>query len=157
MSDPHHHPHRRAGPPSRLPDFALNDQFGREVVGATYAGMPLIVVVGDRDGASGVALWTSALRAVLGDTSDTHVLPIADLGGVPRLLRRMVSRLLPRDPAHWCALDWDGQVGVRIRGEREALVAAAYGADGKLRAWEALPATDVPSAALVRLVDGASA
>ena len=43
-------------PPLRLPDFALADQFGREVDTTTYAGVPLIVVVGNREGATGVAL-----------------------------------------------------------------------------------------------------
>lgn len=145
----------RVGPPPRLPDFALQDQFGREVTVAAKAGVPLIVVVGNRDGARGVALWTAALRAVVGDTSDTYILPIADLGGVPRMLRGMVSRLLPRDLSHWCALDWNGQVGVHIRGEHGALVAAAYGADAELRVWEALPVTEVQSALLVTLVEAA--
>ena len=141
-------------PPARLPDFALVDQFGRELDESTYAGVSVIVVVGDRDGAKGVALWTSALRAVIGEESETHVLPVADLGGVPRMLRRMVRRLLPRDPAHWCALDWDGQVGPLIRGTHGPLVAAAYGADGALLTWTVLPLVTVESAILVKLVEG---
>lgn len=143
-------------PPPRLPDCALADQFGRAVDTTTYAGVPLIVVVGNREGATGVALWTAALRAVIGEEGDTHVLPVAELGGVPRMLRRMVKRLLPRDPAQWCALDWDGQLGAPIRGTVAPLVAAAYGADRALRTWTALPVDTVESALLVRLVDGAA-
>ena len=143
-------------PPPRLPDFALADQFGREVDTTTYAGAPLIVVVGNREGATGVALWTAALRAVIGAEGDTHVLPVAELGGVPRMLRRMVKRLLPRDPAQWCALDWDGQLGAPIRGADGPLVAAAYGADGALRVWTPLPVHTVERALMVRLVEGAA-
>ncbi|CAN5831446.1 hypothetical protein BH11GEM1_BH11GEM1_26500 [soil metagenome] len=142
-------------PPARLPDFALDDQFGRELDSSTYDGVPLIVVVGNREGASGVALWTAALRAVIEGRGDTHVLPVAEVNGVPRLLRRMVSRLLPRDPEQWCALDWDGQLGAPIRGTASPLVAAAYGADRALRAWTALPVDTVESALLVKLVEGA--
>ena len=42
---------RRHGPPSRLPRFRLADQFGRERDELTYAGIPVIVVAGDRAGA----------------------------------------------------------------------------------------------------------
>ena len=143
-------------PPRRLPDFALADQFGRKVDTTTYDGVPLIVVVGNREGATGVALWTAALRAVIGEEGDTHVLPVAELGGVPRMLRRMVSRLLPRDREQWCALDWDGQIGAPIRGTEGPLVAAAYGADRLLRVWFPLPGDTVESALLVKLVEGAA-
>ena len=143
-------------PPPRLPEFALTDQFGREVDATTYAGVPLIVVVGNREGAAGVALWTAALRAVIGEEGDTHVLPVAELGGVPRMLRRMVKRLLPRDPAQWCALDWDGQIGAPIRCSAGPVVAAAYGVDGALRLWTPLPVATVEANLLVTLTDAAT-
>lgn len=143
-------------PPGRLPDFLLADQFGRELDEETFRGVPLIVVVGDRDGASGAARWTAALRAEAGD-GEVHVMPVADLCGVPRMLRRMISRLLPRDPAHWCALDWDGQLGAPIRGAHGPLVAAVYGADGVLRAWTVLRADAVSAAMVAKLVARAAA
>ena len=139
-------------PPTRFPDFALADQFGRDIDDQTYSGAPLIVVVGNRDGARGVALWTASLRAAIGEVSDTRVLPVADLKGVPRMLRKLVGRLLPRDPAHWCALDWDGQLGAPIRQGRAALVAAAFGANRQLRVWTALPPETVESATMATLV-----
>jgi len=132
----------------------LADQFGRGVDQATYARVPVVLVVGNREGAPGVALWTAALRAVIGD--DTGVLPIADLRGVPRVLRRMVRRLLPTDPAHWCAIDWEGVLGAPVRGAHGPLVAAAYGRDGMLRTWEVLPLDSVESGIMVRLVGRAS-
>lgn len=144
------------GLPARLPHFQLADQFGRERDERTYRGVPVIVVAGNREGAKGVALWTAALRDVIRQESDTRVLPVADLGGVPRMIRGMVSRMLPRDAAHWCALDWDGQLAARIRGDRNQLVAAVYGADGTLRAWSALPLDIVERAILARLVQGAT-
>lgn len=138
-----------------LPDFALTDQFGREVRRETYAGTPLIVVVGNRQGAKGVALWTSALRDVVGAAPTPQVLATADLGNVPRLLRGAVRRLLPRDPAHWCAIDWKGDLAPHIRGDHEPLVAATFGADGLLRTLVALPLDDVVSATLVQLIEAA--
>ena len=152
-------PRRRptaGGPPARLPEFLLGDQFGRELDTSTYAGAPLIVVAGNREGARGVALWTAALRAVIGSDGDVDVLPVADLRGVPRMVRRLVGRLLPRDPAHWCALDWDGQLGALVRGEHGPLAAASYDRSGELRTWSVLPLDTVESALMVRLVESAS-
>lgn len=143
----------KAGPPPRLPEFHLDDQFGREVGTEAYAGVPLIVVAGNREGAGGVALWTAALRAVIGEDGDVDVLPVADLRGVPRMVRGLVGRLLPRDPAHWCALDWDGQLGAPIRGEHGPLVAASYDGSGRLRTWSVLPLDTVESELMVRLVE----
>lgn len=77
--------------------------------------------------------------------------------GVPRMLRRMIGRLLPRDPAHWCALDWEGQLGAPIRGAHGPLVAAVYGADGVRRTWTALRADAVSSAIVAKLVERATA
>ncbi len=144
-------------PPARLPDFLLADQFGRVLDEESYRGVPLIVVVGDRDGAAGAARWTAALRAEAGEASGVHVMPVADLCGVPRMLRRMIGRLLPRDPAHWCALDWEGQLGAPIRGAHGPLVAAVYGADGVLRAWTALRADAVSRSMVGTLVEQAAA
>lgn len=146
----------RATAPPVLPLFSLADQFGRKLDTATFDGVPLIVVVGNREGAPGVALWTAALRAVIGDEGDTHVLPVAEVHGVPRMLRRMVRRLLPRDPAQWCAVDWDGQLGARIRGTSAPLVAAAYDANRALRTWTPLPVTTVEDTLLVALVEAAA-
>ena len=142
----------RHTPPVHLPDFQLFDQFGRELDHGTYDGVPLVLVVGDRQGAPGVALWTAALRAVIGSDDDTSVLPIADLRGVPRVLRGMVKRLLPTDPDHWCAIDWEGQLGAAVRASHGPLVAAAYGRDRVLRTWEVLPLDTVESSIMVRLV-----
>lgn len=143
-------------PPAHLPAFHLEDQFGGELDHEAYTGSAVIVVVGNREGARGVALWTVALRDVIGDERNIEVLPVADLGGVPRALRRMVRRMLPRDPSQWCVIDWDGQLGAKVRGEHGPLVVAVYGADGALRTWAALPRDAVESGILVTLVEGAS-
>lgn len=139
-------------PPSRVPFFRLSDQFGRDIDATLYTGVPLIIVAGNREGAGGVALWTAAFRAEIGDQGGASVLPVADLGGVPRVVRRLVRRLLPREPAHWCAIDWDGQVGAPVRGAHGPLVAAAYGEDGALRMWEVLPLDIAEPAMLARLI-----
>ena len=143
-------------PPMRLPAFQLHDQFGRATERAAFDCCPLIVMVGSREGAAGVAQWTAALRAQLGEGSATAVLPVADLVGVPRMIRGLVLRLLPRDPAHWCAIDWDGQLGARIRGEHGSLVAAAYDSEGMLMTWAALPPDNIDRELLLTLVDWAA-
>jgi hypothetical protein len=148
-------PRARSSAPHRLPVFTLDDQFGRLVDDATYRGVPLIVVAGSREGAPGVALWTASLRLAIGDSSDTCVLPVADLGGVPRILRRTVSRLLPRDPEHWCALDWEGQLCTSVREAGSTLCAAAFDARGVLRLVRSLPREAVDRETLVQLVEAA--
>ncbi len=143
-------------PPARLPAFHLEDQFGRERDHEAYTGVALIVVVGNRQGARGVALWTAALRDVIGEERDIEVLPVADLGGVPRALRRMVRRVLPRNQLHWCVIDWDGQLGAKVRGEHGPIVVAVYGVDGALKTWAAIPHDAVDRGILLTLVEGAS-
>lgn len=154
LSERHPKAAAQLSPPSRLATFRLVDQFGREIEDEEYDGNPLIIVAGNREGARGVALWTAAIRAVIGEMGVTHVLPVADLGGVPRLVRGMVARLLPRDRAHWCALDWDGQIAAPVRCGHGPLVAAAYDARRQLRQWCALPLDTVESKLLVALVEG---
>lgn len=147
----------RLAAPVRLPSFALDDQFGRVVDDATYRDVPLIVVAGAREGATGVAQWTAALRIAIGESSDLCVLPVADLAGVPRLFRRTVGRLLPRDPDHWCALDWDGQLCALLRRADSPLVAAAFDATGLRRLHRALPRDAVHASTLVALIEAARA
>ena len=152
----HEEPAAGTEPPARLPAFQLHDQFGRAMERGAFDGCPLIVMVGSREGAAGVARWTAALRVQLGGGSVTAVLPVADLVGVPRMIRGLVLRLLPRDPAHWCAIDWDGQLGARVRGELGPLVAAVYHVDGTLATWAALPPDDIDRELLLTLVDSAA-
>ena len=142
-------------PPARLPAFQLHDQFGRAMERVAFEGCPLVVVVGSREGSAGVALWTDALRTELGTASVASVLPVADLVGVPRMIRGLVLRMLPRDPEHWCAIDWDGQLGARIRSELGPLVAAVYDADGILTTWAVLPPDTIDRALLLTLVHSA--
>ena len=156
MSSTLEEPIAATAPPERLPAFQLHDQFGKAIESAAFDGCALVVVAGSRQGAAGVALWTAALRTELGTGSPPAVLPVADLVGVPRMIRGLVLRLFPRDPAHWCAIDWNGRLGARIRGDHGPLVAAAYDAAGILTTWAVLPPDTIDRALLLTLVHSAA-
>jgi hypothetical protein len=64
---------------------------------------------------------------------------VADLKGAPRLLRGVIRGGFPKDTARAILLDFEGRLGRALRGDRAALVAVVYGADGRLRRAVELP------------------
>lgn len=141
-------------PPPRLPGFSLKDQFDRPHASTSLGGAPVIVVVTSRAGSKAIAGWMRQLH-VAAQGSTVQVLPVGDMKGAPRFVRGFIRSTLPKDARQWLALDWDGQLAAPVRGERGELVAAAYDADGELRAWESLPLSGVDAHVASRLVQRA--
>jgi hypothetical protein len=127
----------RFEPPAVLPAVTLRDQFDVLTVLPPQPGRPVVVLASARAGKDAAARWQRRLQDV-GATAGVQVVSVADLAGVPRLLRGMIRRVLPSDTAARVLLDWEGALARRVRGERAPLVAAAYGADRGLKGWEAL-------------------
>jgi hypothetical protein len=61
---------------------------------------------------------------------------------------------MPKDTSARVLLDWDGALGRPVRGADRPLVAAAYGRDGRLRRWEALPLADQGADAAAAVAQG---
>jgi hypothetical protein len=121
----------QATAPRVLPTAALVDQFGSRIDWSTFAGRSAVLLCVDRQGLEFVPEWTTRLRAEVGATATVVVL--ADVRGVPRLVRGVVRGAMPKDTALRVFLDWDGSVARLIRGERAPLAVAVYDAQGQLR------------------------
>jgi hypothetical protein len=141
-----------AQPPAQLPAATLRDQFGAAAAITSPPGTPVVVLASNREGGEAAGRWERQVRAASAGSA-VRVLSVADLRGAPRLLRGVIRGQMPKDTATRILLDWDGAVGRPVRGADRPLVAAAYGRDGQLRRWEALPLAAPPageSAALAR-------
>jgi hypothetical protein len=128
-------------PPAQIPAATLRDQFGSATTLASPPGVPVVVLASDRKGSDAAGRW----QRVFQDASTggaVRVLSVADLQGAPRLVRRLIRGQMPKDTTARVLLDWDGALGRPVRGADRPLVAAAYGRDGRLRRWEALPLGD---------------
>ena len=137
--------------PDRLPTYRLLDQFNRLVTDSTLARRASVIVVAGRTGAEAAERWTQRIRAAL-TPSGPSVIPVADLAGAPRLLRGLIRGMFPRDSSAAVALDWEGVIGRPIRGDRAPLIAAVYGADGRLREWMSLSTKTEDLGTLQRIV-----
>lgn len=96
--------------------FRLNDQFGQLHDAADYRGRPVYLVGAGRGGRASATAWAAALGPLVrgADGNAGAVVPVADLQGVPRLLRGLVRGRFPRAPGSAVLLDWDGAVSRRL-------------------------------------------
>ena len=150
-AEPRRVPARGVSVPEQLPAYRLLDQFNRLVTDSSISRRASIIIVAGRNGAAAAERWTQRIRAAL-TPSGPSVIPVADLVGAPRILRGFIRGMFPKDTSAAVALDWEGVIGRPIRGDRAPLIAAVYGADGRLREWMTLSTKTEDIATLQRLV-----
>jgi hypothetical protein len=132
----------------------VRDQFDQPLTREAIAGRPVLFLVAGRAGADAARRWSATLREPA-RARGVRLVSVADLKGAPRLLRGIIRRDFPTDTAEAILMDFDGALGRPLRGERAALVAVSYGADGRLTRAVALPTQGAPDAALAeRLLTG---
>jgi hypothetical protein len=133
--------------------FRLRDQFGRVHDAAAYRGRALILVGAGRGGRTAGTAWVEALRELQSDSAApaVPVVAVADLRGVPRLLRRMVRGRFPDDPRRAVLLDWDGALARRLGVSAEECAVVLVGPTGRTHARTRAAAVDTARArALLR-------
>jgi hypothetical protein len=124
--------------PAAVPSFSVTDQFDRLFTEEAMVGTPVLFLVASRDGADAARRWSSAL-AEPARARGVRIVNVADLKGAPRLLKGVIRRGFPKDTTDRILMDFDGRLGRTLRGERLALVAVLYGADGRLQRAVELP------------------
>jgi hypothetical protein len=134
-----------------LVDFRLTDQFGKVHETATYRGRPLLLVGAGRAGRAAGTAWVGTLRGLQGDSADVGAAPIpvvavADLRGVPRLLRRMVRGRFPDDRRQAVLLDWDGTLARGLGLDPERCTILLVGPQGDVQARATALAVDSAAA-----------
>jgi hypothetical protein len=115
--------------------FRLRDQFGREHDAGDYRGRALVLVAAARGGRSVGTAWVEALRGLQDSVTpagDVPVIAVADLRGVPWILRRFTRTQFPHDRRQPVLLDWDGSVARRLDLDRERCTVLVVGPDGQV-------------------------
>jgi len=113
--------------------FRLGDQFGRVHDAAEYRGRAMILVGAGRGGRADGTAWVEALRGLQADSgaAAVPVVAVADLRGVPRLLRRIVRGRFPDDRRSAVLLDWDGSLARRLGLQPDRCTIVVVGPDGR--------------------------
>ena len=97
-------------PARTLIPYQLEDQFRRVHIRADHLRRPVLVVAGDRHGSAygerSVWAFVHALERI--DSARVEVVGVADLRGIPRLLRGFVRGKFARSTHEPVLLDWDG-------------------------------------------------
>ncbi|MDF1504871.1 hypothetical protein [Roseisolibacter sp. H3M3-2] len=150
-------PATRVDPPV---EFRLRDQFGRTHDAADYRGRPMLLVAAGRGGRAAGTAWGGMLRGLQPDSATgVPVVAVADLRGVPRLLRRVVRGRFPEDRRQAVLLDWDGALARRLALDPERCTLLLVAPDGGVE-WRTSPAavdTAAARALLARAADLAPA
>ena len=97
-----------AGQPagSRAPDFALLDQFDKQVSLHDLEGKVVVLIASDDTGSKQNPEWKKAIEQYRGRVT---VLGVADVRKVPFFLKSRFKRDFQKDPAV-ILLDWDGVI-----------------------------------------------
>lgn len=140
--------------PPTLPAFMVTDQFDRPLARGALTGSTVLFLVAAREGADAARRWFGALREPA-RARGIRIVSVADLKGAPRFLRGLIRRGFPKDTAEAILMDFDGRLGRALRGEKPALVAVVYAADGRLQRAMELPLGD-PDAAIGAALLGAA-
>jgi hypothetical protein len=113
--------------------FRLRDQFGRVHEAGEYRGRALVLVAAARGGRVVGTAWVEALRGLQDSVTpagDVPVIAVADLRGVPWILRRFTRGQFPHDRRQPVLLDWDGSVARGLDLDRERCTVLVVGPDG---------------------------
>ncbi len=151
----------RAPEPDSLVAFRLSDQFGRVQDAGDLRGRAYLLVGAGRGGRTAGTAWVESLRALQGDSAGSAALPVvavADLRGVPRLLRRVVRGRFPDDRSRGVLLDWEGTLARQLGFDVQQCTIVVVGPSGRVHARTTTAAVDVDSArAILRRAQSLSA
>jgi hypothetical protein len=138
-----------AGRGDAVVEFRLSDQFGRPHATADHRGRAYLLVGAGKGGRAAGTAWVERLRAMQGDSAGAVPVPViavADLRGVPRLLRRLVRGRFPDDPRQPVLLDWDGVVARSLGFDAQTCTIVVVDPAGRPRARETLADVDTARA-----------
>jgi hypothetical protein len=135
--------------PDSLVAFRLSDQFGRTQDAADLRGRAYLLVGAGRGGRAAGTAWVESLRALQGDGVGPAVLPVvavADLRGVPRLLRRVVRGRFPDDRDRGVLLDWEGTLARQLGFDVQQCTIVVVGPSGRVHTRTTTAAVDLEGA-----------
>ena len=139
----------RPAEPDSVVAFRLSDQFGRVQDAADLRGRAYLMVGAGRGGRTAGTAWVESLRALQSDSAGPAVLPVvavADLRGVPRLLRRVVRARFPDDRRQGVLLDWEGTLARQLGFDVQQCTIVLVGPSGRVHGRTTTAVVDLDSA-----------
>jgi hypothetical protein len=95
----------------KLIDFEVEDQFKQKYTDEDFLGELFLVIGSDKKGRKFNPKWTIAIRdALKGDNrfDNLKIFRVADMRGVPGIIKGLVRSKFPKEKSEWVALDWKG-------------------------------------------------
>jgi hypothetical protein len=120
---------------STLIEFNMEDQYKIKYSHNQFLGKVLIVVGSDREGSQFNEAWS---RAILDSLTSFQLedsitfMAVADLKGVPRLLRGFVRRKFPKNGYHPILLDWEGEFAKAYKHQNGCTNILLFNRDGRM-------------------------
>ena len=94
------------------PAMTLEDVDGRKRDIPTKSGKWQVWVIGSRDSAKDSAAWGQAVEA--GFKNQLDIVSIAEISGIPKLLRSWVRGKVAREHGRFILIDWEGTLRKRL-------------------------------------------
>ena len=120
---------------AQLIPFELEDQFSKTLSAEDLKGRAVLVIAADGSASDFTGAWSAAL----GDTiarleleEHVEVLGLADLRGVPSLMRKRVRESFSTNPEDATLLDWKGDFAKAYAFEKRHCNLLLFDADGNI-------------------------
>jgi hypothetical protein len=96
----------------KLIEFSIKDQFGEEYTQNSFDAAYILVLGADREGSQYTDQWGPTLADSLkkdGRIDSVVFVALANLQGVPGMMKGMIKGFFPKEKENWVLLDWDGE------------------------------------------------
>ena len=120
---------------STLINFEIKDQFDRIHRYTAYIDNILIVIGSDNEGSQFNQRWSSVIHNSLkNDPGYERIafLPVANVRGVPFLLKGFVKSKFPKEEDKWVLMDWEGDFAESYNFEEKSTNILVFDPNGKL-------------------------
>jgi hypothetical protein len=109
----------------------LKDQYDKSHVVSFPREQCSVLTIADRPGSAQLEAWVKPIREKCGER--VEILGLADVTGVPRMIRPMVVNYFKDKIEYPVMLDWDGTTVARFGYVRKAALVLVIGPDGEIR------------------------
>lgn len=132
------------------PKIELKDQYDKTQVVEFPRAKVSVLTIADRLGSCQLAAWVKPIRDQFGER--VEIFGLADVTGVPGLIRPMVSGYFKDKIQYPVMLDWDGKVVASYGYVRKEALLLVIDRNGRIRLRETGAANDAKLAAVIALL-----
>ena len=125
---------------SMVANFGLKDQNDRYTEVNFPSDRPVVLIFGDRKGASQIEGWLTPLGKTYKDK--VYIFGVASLGGVPGYAQGLVRRLIKRQTSYRVLLDWGAKVAGSLGYQKNKAMVVVIAKNGTVLITKHGAATD---------------